>query len=287
MIRAHLLGTGAGKADAERYSPSNAVWLGEQPVLIDCGSGCLVRLRQIGVFPADIHELFLTHLHYDHYADYPYLMMEPLIGEAAFARGPLTVYGPPGTERLVRDFERTYDIEMDSYAVLEGYERIRECAHATVREVHHGWSLERNGWRIIAGKVDHGDVPIASFGYRIESPAGESFVLSGDTIECDGIVELAKGADLLLHECTLPESELDLRRSHGYAWRIHSTPTQAGRVARRAGVNKLVLNHFAAWNSFSPERERYDWETIAPAGVGLEYGGPVTVGHDLLEITVG
>lgn len=286
IIRAQLLGTGAGKADPDRYGPSNLVWMGDSPSLFDCGSGCLFRLRQAGLYPADIDELFLTHLHYDHYADYPYLMIEPLIGEAAFGRAPLTVYGPPGTERLIRSFERVYETELEGYAVLEGYQRVRELAHATVHEIHHGWELERDGWRVIAGLVSHGDVPVASFGFRIVSPEGTSLVLSGDTIECDGIVDLARNANLLVHECTLPDTELDERRAHGYATRIHSTPGQAGRVARRAGVKALVVNHFASWNSFTSEREPYDWDTLALAGIAREYDGPVTVGHDLLELTV-
>ena len=283
-MKAMLLGTGAGKADPNRHSPANLVWIDDEPLLIDCGNGALLRLRQAGVYPGEIRTLLLTHLHYDHYADYPYLMIEPLIGEAAFDRGKLTVYGPPGTERLVRAFEQAYDVELDSYAYLAGYERTRELARANVVEFHDGWKLERGGSTITAAQVSHGVVAIPSFAFRIDAPDGTSLVFSGDTVPCDGIVALARAADVLVYECTLPEFEVELRKERGFAWYIHSTPRDAGRVARDAGVGRLILNHFAAWNSFTPERETYDWDALAPPVVAEEFAGDVTVGHDLLEI---
>jgi ribonuclease Z len=281
-----LLGTGAGKADPNRFSPSNLVWLGSQPVLVDCGNGALLRLRKAGVYPADVRRLFLTHLHYDHYADYPYLMIEPLIGEAAFGRGQLQVFGPPGTERLIRSFEQTYDPEIDTYAYLEGYERTRELCRAEVIETSEGWTIEIEGWKISTAQVDHGLVKIPSFAYRFVSPQGKTLVFSGDTVPCDGIVRLAHEADVLVYESTLPEHEVELRKQRGFAWLIHSTPRDAGRVARDAQVRKLVLNHFAAWNSFVDERPVYDWDELAPPSVRAEYDGDLVVGSDLLEIAL-
>jgi ribonuclease Z len=281
-----LLGTGAGRADPNRYSPSNVVWVGNEPILVDCGNGALLRMRQAGIYPAEIRRVLLTHLHYDHYADYAYLAIEPLIGEAAYDRGRLQVYGPPGTTRLVRDFERTYDVEVDSYAYLEGYERTRELVRADVVETYEGWTLDLHGWRITTRQVDHGLVKIPSFAYRFDGPNGESLVFSGDTVPCEGIVELARGADVLVYESTLPEHEVELRKERGFAWWIHSTPRHAGQVARDAGVGKLVLNHFAAWNAFVPEKPVYNWDELAPAAVRQEWDGELVVGTDLLEVQI-
>lgn len=285
-MRAMLLGTGAGRADPNRYSPSNVVWIGDEPILVDCGNGALLRLREAGIYPADIRRVLLTHLHYDHYADYAYLAIEPLIGEAAYDRGRLQVYGPPGTTRLIRDFERTYDVEVDSYAYLEGYERTRELVHADVVETYEGWTLELNGWRITTRQVDHGLVKIPSFAYRFDGPNGESLVFSGDTVPCEGIVELARGADVLVYESTLPEHEVELRKARGFAWWIHSTPRHAGQVARDASVGKLVLNHFAAWNAFVPGKPVYNWDELAPPAVREEWDGDLVVGTDLLELEI-
>ena len=285
-MRIILLGTGNGKADPARFSPSNVAWLGDEPVLIDCGNGALLRLRQAGIAPGAIRRLFLTHLHFDHYSDLPYLAIEPHVGEAAFGRGQLQVFGPPGTERLVRALEQAYDPEMDGYAALEGYERVRELTRSSVVEIHEGWQTEINGVRITARMVDHGIVKLPCFAFRFETPEGSSVVFSGDTVPCDATVELAEGVDLLVHECNFPDEEVETRKQLGYAWYIHSTPKGVAEVARRAAPTRLALNHLVGWNDFSKEQEAYVWEEIAPPVIEPAFGGELIVGHDLLSLEI-
>jgi len=285
MAKMVLLGTGNGKADPDRFSPASVIWLGEEPVLVDVGNGALLRLRAAGIAPGAIRRVFLTHLHFDHYSDYPYLAIEPLIGEAAFDRGRLTVYGPPGTERLVRSFEQTYDIELDGYAALDGYERVREAVRADVVEIHEGWSTTIDGWRVSARMVDHGVVKLPCFAFRIDGPDGSSTVFSGDTVPCEATIELARDVDVLVHECNFPDAEVETRKQLGYAWYIHSTPSGVARVARAAGPLKLVLNHFVGWNDFSSEHEPYVWPEIAPPVIECEYDGELVLGEDLLQVT--
>jgi ribonuclease Z len=281
-----LLGTGNGKADPQRFSPSNLVWVGDEPVLVDCGNGALLRLREAGVAPAQVRRVFLTHLHFDHYSDLPYLAIEPIIGEGAFERGKLEIYGPPGTERLVRALEVAYDVELDSYAGLERQGGLRELVRASVVEIYEGWQLELDGTRVTARMVDHGVVRLPCYAFRFDGPAGESVVFSGDTVPCDAVVELAEGVDMLVHECNFPDEEVETRKRLGYVWYIHSTPTGVADVARRAQPKTLVLNHFVGWNDFSPDREPYDWDGIAAAAVAPALAGTLIVGRDLLELTV-
>ena len=280
-----LLGTGNGKADPARFSPSSVVWIDDEPVLIDCGNGALLRLREAGIPPGSIRRVFLTHLHFDHYSDLPYLAIEPLVGEAAFSRGKLQVYGPPGTERLVRALEHAYDVEMDGYACIEGYERVRELVRSDVVEFHEGWQFELRGTRVTARMVDHGVVKLPCFAFRFDSPTGESVVFSGDTVPCDGLVALAEGVDLLVHECNFPDEEVETRKQLGYAWYIHSTPSGVADVARRAQPKTLVLNHLVGWNDFSAEPQPYVWEEIAPPVIAPAFDGILVVGHDLLKLT--
>jgi ribonuclease Z len=278
-----LLGTGAGKADPRRFQPSNLVWIDGKPVVIDCGNGSVLRMKEADAPASEIRTLLLTHLHYDHYADYPSFVIEPLIGNAAFDRGHPVVYGPPGTKRLISNFMTTYDIEMDSYAGLQGYERVKEMMQANVSEIFEGWNLRIGDCKISSTMVDHGIVMLPCFAYRFDF-GGKSIVFSGDTIPNDNLIELAQGADILVHECTLPDSELEIRKKLGLAWRIHSTPRQVGIVAKKANVKKLVLNHFAGWNSFSSGKERYEWEKIAPPLIAENFDGEVIVGHDLMKL---
>jgi len=284
-VRIVLLGTGNGKADPARFSPSNVAWLGDEPVLVDCGNGALLRLREAGIPPGSIRRLFLTHLHFDHYSDLPYLAIEPLVGEAAFERGKLQIYGPPGTERLVRALEQAYDVEMDGYAALEGYERVRELVRSQVVEIHEGWETEVNGTRISARMVDHGIVKLPCFAYRFQAPDGATVVFSGDTVPCDATVDLAAGADILVHECNFPDEEVETRKRLGFAWYIHSTPSGVAEVARRAQPRRLIVNHLVGWNDFSEEHEPYVWEEIAPPIIQPAFDGELVVGRDLLEVT--
>jgi len=111
-------------------------------------------------------------------------------------------------------------------------------------------------------------------------------VFSGDTIPNENLIELAKGADVLVHECTLPDSEIEIRKRLGLAWNIHSTPRGVGEVAKKANVKKLVLNHFAGWNAFSPGKERYEWDKIAPALIAENYDREIVIGQDLMKIEI-
>ena len=283
MVEFTLLGTGAGKADPTRFQPSNLIWIDGKPAVIDCGNGSVLRMKAAHAQASEIQTLFLTHLHYDHYADYPMFVIEPLIGNAAFDRGHPIVYGPPGTKRLVSNFMITYDVEMDSYAGLQGYERVRDMMQANISEIFEGWNIRLGACKIRATMVDHGIVRLPCFAYRFDF-GGKSVVFSGDTIPNDNLIALAKDADVLVHECTLPDAEVETRKRLGLAWKIHSTPRQVGEVARKAGVKKLVLNHFAGWNAFSPGKERYEWDKIAPPLIAENFDGECIVGEDLMKV---
>ena len=286
MIEAVLLGSGGTKANPKRFCPSNLIWINDEPVLIDCGPGTVFRLREADTPASEITRLLLTHLHIDHYADYPYFLIEPLIAwgkEAIQRRKDLVVYGPPGTSRLLNLFEKTYDVEMDNYASLKGYEQTRELMGAKVTEISEEWELRLGSWVIRAMMVDHGLCKLPCFAYRIDV-GGKSIVFSGDTVPCDSMIELAKGADVLVHECTFPDEELEARRRSGFAYWIHSTPSGVAKVAQKADVKKLVINHLTGWNAFSAQNEPYDWETIAPPVINEKFDGEVIVSHDLMHI---
>jgi ribonuclease BN (tRNA processing enzyme) len=103
--------------------------------------------------------------------------------------------------------------------------------------------------------------------YRLEDPAGKSAVYSGDTGFCEEVVQLARGANLLILEASFPD---------GQEVEGHLTPSQAGRMASLATVERLVLTHFY------PECLATD---IA-AQCRKTYGGPLTLATDFLRIRV-
>jgi ribonuclease Z len=71
---------------------------------------------------------------------------------------------------------------------------------------------------------------------RLDAAEAPSVVYSSDTEPCEAVVELARGADTLIHEATYAEGD---GRRHG----VHSTAREAGEIAARAGVRRLILTH--------------------------------------------
>jgi ribonuclease Z len=281
-----LLGTGNGKADPARFSPSNVVWGEGEPLLVDCGAGAVLRLRAAGIAPRTVKHVFLTHLHFDHYADLPYLAIEPILGEGDFGRGGLRVFGPPGTARLIAALENAYDIELDGFAALARAGDLRAAVRSNVVEIFDGWTATVAGMRVTARLVDHGVIRIPSFAFRFEDEAGKTAVFSGDTVPCDALVAFATEVDVLIHECNFPDAEVETRKRLGLPWYIHSSPSGVADVVRRAQPRRLVLNHLVGWNGFSHELVPYDWDRLAAETIAPALNGEVVVGHDLLQVTI-
>src|SRR5262249_54044793 len=143
-----------------------------------------------------------------------------------------------------------------------------------VRTVQPGVVLERPGYRVSAAPADHG--AMEAYAFRVDYDGG-SVVLSGDTTYAESVVDLARGADVLVHESHM----VDYRPTDpAYApvWdriaAIHSTPEQAGRVAREAGVRRLVVTHLKPDADAAQTQRR----------CSTEFEGEVTVAEDLMQI---
>jgi ribonuclease BN (tRNA processing enzyme) len=106
-----------------------------------------------------------------------------------------------------------------------------------------------------------------SIGYRVEAASGKSVVYSGDTGFSEAVIELAKGADLLILEASFPD---------GHGVEGHLTPYEAGRMAALAGVGRLCLTHF------------YPESLTADIGAQCRkaYDGELILGRDLLHLHV-
>jgi ribonuclease Z len=250
--RVICLGTG-DPLNAERAQTCLAVQLpGEEAILFDASSGTLVlgRLQTAGIPLERIHHLFVSHRHFDHVGGLAPL----LISTASLPEAHLTVHALSGTMRA-----------------------LRELLALTIPGVE-DWLGERLCWRELAPEspIQAGDVEVVPFsvdhsvecvGYRIEQ-GGSTMVFAADTRPCQGVVEHAKGADLLIHEAYGTGGEAEAAHFRG-----HSTAADAGAVAREAGVSRLVLTHIRA-NRFADPGE-----LVAEAGE--VFGGPVEAARDL------
>jgi ribonuclease Z len=293
-----FLGTAGSMPTARRAPSATLVRRGGERLLFDCGEGTQRQLLRSDVGLVDLHEVFLTHFHADHFLGLPGMLK-------TFAlRGrelPLTLYGPRGLDDLLQSLRRifgrlTYEvavIELAAGAALprDGYE-LRTFPVRHGREAL-GYALveeQRPGRFDVAiadalgvpfgperGALQDGAAVTLTDGRVVEpdevlgaARPGRKLVLTGDTAPSDVVVEAALGADVLVHEATFCEDETERARETE-----HSTALEAARVARDAGVKLLALTHLSSrYGGGDVEREA---RTVFPEAV-------VPRDFDLIEI---
>jgi ribonuclease Z len=304
-----FLGTSASAPSAQRSPSALLVRRGGDRLLFDCGEGTQRQLQRSSIGLVDLEEIFLTHLHADHYLGLPGMLKTYALRAREL---PLVVYGPRGLRDLFGAFARVvgrvpYPLELV--------------------ELRPGDTLQREGYRVLVFPVEHGapalgyavsederpgrfDVATADAlgvpsgpergalqrgesvtvaGGRTVTPdevlgparAGRTVVYTGDTAPSELVRTLAEGADLLVHEATFGAEETERA-----AETMHSTATQAAEIARDAGVRLLALTHVSP-RYFGPELAQEAREvfpnTVVPRDFDLievpfeERGEPVLV----------
>lgn len=255
-------GTGGSLPTQRRGLPALLVRRGGERILVDCGEGTQRQLlRSIGL--TDLDEVFITHLHADHWLGLPGMLKTFDLRD----RGrPLYIHGPRGMRDLVEGLMRyagatTYDlyvVELDDGEILErdGYEI------EAVAVSHRGPALgyvfheyDRPGvfdpekakqaglnegpeyGRVQRGETINGVTPDMVMG---PPRPGRKLTISGDTRPCDALRDAAHKSDVLIHESTFAIEEAERAHQTG-----HSTATQAAWIAREAEVKLLALNHFS------------------------------------------
>ena len=146
-----------------------------------------------------------------------------------------------------------------------------------------GVVYEKNGVKVIAFEVDHGDVIKPAYGYRIEY-GGRVAVISGDTRYNENVIKYGAGADLLVHEVAVARPEL---MQEAYIQRIvahHVTPREAGRVFAQARAEARGLHALchARQRADSPAHPRR-----LVAETRQTYDGPLELGEDLMSFEIG
>lgn len=271
-----LLGTGTPNAEADRHGSALAVAVDGHSYLVDFGPGVARRAlrawREQGIealAPPQLRLAFLTHLHHDHTAGLPDLLLTPwTLGR----REPLTVHGPVGLEALAQGVTAAW--REDVRERLEGLEPANDGGQRLLaREFDApGTVFQDERVTVSAFRVEHGSWP--AWAYRFETAEG-SIVVSGDTAPCAGIEAAAAGCDILVHEVYSARAFAALtpawQRYHGS---VHTSTRELAALARRVRPGLLLLVHQLGWgggDSLAEEvREAYD--------------GPVLDGRDLQRV---
>jgi ribonuclease BN (tRNA processing enzyme) len=183
-----------GSADAfSSGGRGNTAWLvedGGPPCAVDLGPTALLALRRLGRDPQELRAVHFTHLHGDHIAGWPFLLVDAVY--RARRQDPLLVTGPPGTRA------RLQALWAACYADAAG----KDLPFALeVRELLPGDSAEVCDRRVEALRAHHQRPPHVALSLRLHGPAGV-LAFTGDTGPHPGLQDLASGAALLCAECT-------------------------------------------------------------------------------------
>ena len=294
MMRVVFLGTASSRPTVTRNVSCVALQREGELFLFDCGEGTQRQMMTYGV-GFNVRDIFISHLHADHYLGITGLLRTlSLQGRTE----PMRVWGPPtgrdvltravelGGDRFtfgvqVRELEPGDSVRYEGYRV-EAYstEHTRTSIGFRVREDERPGRFDVERARELGvpegplfGKLHAGE-PVTLDDGRTVEPAevvgeprpGRRVVYTGDTRPSSRTVEVAREADLLIHEATFGDAEEDRARSTA-----HSTAHQAADVARRAGVRRLALTHLSARYSEQPGRLRQEASRVFE---------PVTVASD-------
>jgi len=269
-----LLGTGCPQCDPDRLGPATLVRAGGGAILVDCGSGVTQRLVAAGAPGASLDAVLLTHLHSDHLVDLYQLVV------SSWHQGrerPQRVFGPKGTRRFV---EGTMALWRDELALRVAHERrpSTEALEIEVTEIAPGAVLDEGGIAVEAVAVDHAPVREA-YGFVFRA-GGRTAAISGDTRYCPALIEAARGADLLVHECFIhremqPKPGVRSADTIAAVASYHTLSDEVGKVAAEAEVGALALTHFVP--------TRFDRAALL-AEIARDYAGPILVGEDLMTI---
>ncbi len=250
-----ILGSGTCVPSTLRGGPAACLKSEGFTILVDSSAGTLRQLARAGIDYSDIDMILYTHLHPDHVGEFV-----PFIFATKYAPGysrskPVQILAAQGFNQFYDGLKQAFG----NWVVPDDGRLFINEIPVTMKT-----SMQFPPLTISTIPVKHTPQSIA---YRIDDSRGKSIVFSGDTDYCEELSELAQGADMLVCECAAPENA----KVQG-----HLIPSEAGRIAKKAGAGKLVLTHFY------PECDRNDLVTPCRQ----EYQGPVILADDLMRIVV-
>jgi ribonuclease BN (tRNA processing enzyme) len=276
-----LLGTGGGPRIVKggRSKSATLIVVKGVPYVVDCGEGVAQQLTEAGVQLSALRHVLITHHHSDHDLDFGNLIYDAWVSGLNM---PIDAYGPPPIQAMLDAYWQLNKFDIDTRIADEGRPDLLRMVN--VHEfTQPGIVLQNADVKVTAARVRHPPITDA-YAYRFDA-ADRSIVISGDTTYSPELIELAKGADVLVHEVMdragietiigrLPNATT--MREHLMA--SHTLVEDVGKVAAAAGVKTLVLSHLV------PADDKSITDAMWTTGARKYFRGQIVVGRDLMAI---
>ncbi len=271
-VKVQVLGSGGPELSDGRASSSYLIWLDNKGVvLIDAGAGSSLNYEKSGAELVDLQMIAFTHFHVDHSADFPAFIKAFYFTERTQN---LLVFGPEGNHFMPSASEFTNRLlgSRGAYAYLNDYLNKEAASPFKIISQNIAGVKRRpeavyasHSIALFAIPVHHGSLP--ALAWRVEL-AGCAISFSGDmSNRYQTLVKLAQQTDILIAHNAIPETMQGAGRA------LHMPPSEIGKIARQAGVKKLILSHRM--------RRTLGKEQISSRFIKQAYQGPLVYANDM------
>lgn len=280
-----LLGTGAGPLPGmNRHMQSSVLVHNGAAYLVDCGLGVTDLYARTGLSFSAVRSIFITHQHPDHNVEYgPFL----IIGWIHGLKQSVHAFGPPPLNQMTEDYLRSMKTTIYFWAEDFNLKPFGMIACTDLPQA--GPVMEDENVKVTSVLVQHPPVHPA-YGYRFDF-RDRSIAFSGDTVPLEAVADMARGADVLVHEAMDVQATEEMVRRESTQWHDvsfgtmmhhmradHSPIEEVGRIAQKAGVKTLVLSHMTPDSTGLVPDEKWI------QGASRYFKGKIIVGHDLMVI---
>lgn len=271
-----ITGTGCPVPDAHRAGPGVLVRHGDLTLQFDAGRSTVQRLTGAGVWMPNLSAVFVTHHHSDHLTGLQDVVLTRWVMDRDDRAAALPIVAPAGpAAAFVEDMLVPWRHDLAVRREHTGRTTEPGVDLRSFELPDHPVEVFRAGdVRVIAGQVRHEPVHPA-VGYRVETPDGV-VVISGDTLVCDELAELADGADVLVYEALRFEVIEPMPEHRRFILDYHADTRLIGPQAASLGVPVLVLTHLIPVPQSEEEKQPFV-DDIRAGG----YDGDLLVADDL------
>jgi len=255
------LGTAGGPMqNPQRAQPAHVLMHGDAPILIDCGEGAMGQLSRAGLEFRDVHNIFLTHHHFDHIGS---LFACLGLNMMTQRRVPLNIYGPAGTRQIVEGLCAACDVPNAIGFGVPGQKLPHPRDFVRVTEINPGDEITIDDLKVTCCENTHyrtedqfGTPGHISLSLRFDLP-DRSVVFTGDTGPCEALITLSQGADLIVGEMMdlditmtrikamnpqMPDERIAMIKDH--LSHHHINAEDLANLAKMAGAKQVVAVHF-------------------------------------------